>query len=437
MHQVRWQWLPITLVTIGVSMVVVIAFMSRDALGQWQFGIYAGALIALAAVIWLRRKVNREELELEHLRSEIAKAESEIKQQAVRIDKREQALAEKLVAYREWMELPSPVDLSDHSVSDDELPELVEKDHRMTELLESETKQLFEKIRNNEYSPDGKFEPTLLRDDAYELIGRVARIYQPEIEQPMLDTSIAQVMHAASRVCLHFLVVLERLPLDVKDYNISSLYGYVRRAVKAYDVYKSASPYFPYVSAAFYLGRMALGANPVTLGAWWTVSTLGKKGAEELTTRVVNRQALILLHDVVRVIGFEVASIYGGDFRHRDANWIYGAELTELISRFPLSRESLSSGLKEIGALQLRNEYDRVYLYRLLAEHKSAQPDRFRAASVLTEEERQTVASRLEKFFGAYIEPKSVKQKNRWIEGVEQRLDVKLKVVVDESIEAK
>ena len=79
-----------------------------------------------------------------------------------------------------------------------------------------------------------------------------------------------------------------------------------------------------------------------------------------------------MLHDMVRVIGYEVASIYGGDVRHRDANWIYGVELAELVSRFPLSRDSLSSALKEVGSVQLLNEYDRIFLYRCLAAHRSA-----------------------------------------------------------------
>ena len=146
-------------------------------------------------------------------------------------------------------------------------------------------------------------------------------------------------------------------------------------------MYKSTEPYWPYVNTAYYLGRFALGANPLALGAWWFVSNLGSRGAQAIAQHVINRQALALLSNLVRVIGFEVAGIYGGDFRHRDANWIYAAELTELVSQFPLSRDSLAHALREVGALQLRSEYDRIFLYRCLANRKSAGPERYSAAA--------------------------------------------------------
>ena len=34
----------------------------------------------------------------------------------------------------------------------------------------------------------------------------------------------------------------------------------------------------------------------------------------------IDRQALAVLSGLVRIVGYEVAGIYGGDFRHRDAN---------------------------------------------------------------------------------------------------------------------
>ena len=165
------------------------------------------------------------------------------------------------------------------------------------------------------------------------------------------------------------------MPLNVKDYNIKSLYAYIRQGASAYQTYKAAEPYFPYANAAWYLGRLAMGANPISLGAWWFVGSLGKTSAQAVANHLVNRQALGLLGNLVRVVGYEVAGLYSGDFRRRDANWIYAAELTHLVSHFPLSRDSLAHALKEIGALQLRSEYDRVFLYRCLASQQSADPE--------------------------------------------------------------
>ena len=47
-------------------------------------------------------------------------------------------------------------------------------------------------------------------------------------------------------------------------------------------MYKSAEPYWPYVNTAYYLGRFALGANPLALGTWWFVGNLGSRGAQAI-----------------------------------------------------------------------------------------------------------------------------------------------------------
>jgi hypothetical protein len=192
-------------------------------------------------------------------------------------------------------------------------------------------------------------------------------------------------------------------------------------------MYKVAEPYWNnWIKPGFFVGRLALGADPLILGAWWFVGALSSQGATALTTRIVNREALALLHSIVRVIGFEVASVYGGQFRYRDANWIYAAELTEMLHCFSTSRDSMLHAMREIGALQLRNEYDRIHLYRCLVEHESAGPQRIAASECLTIDQRQAVAHRLERFFQRFIQDRTPSRLRRWHAGVESRLHVSL-----------
>jgi hypothetical protein len=120
--------------------------------------------------------------------------------------------------------------------------------------------------------------------------------------------------------------------------------------------------------------------------------------------------------------------MYGGDFRYRDPNWIYAVELAELIHQFPVSRESLSHAMKEIGALMLRHEYDRVYLYRCIAAHASPEPSNFHAGKLLSAEERMAIARRLERFLEAFIHGQTSDRVDRWRGEVEERLEVKLNV---------
>lgn len=429
----------------GVAIVWGCAVAAHHSLGWLAWGIYLGGLLTLAGALFpgrrdqsaaeselraLQRKVTREKGRLERRQAELKalteSAEAELVKQGQVIDRRERELAQRLIAFHEWLEYPQPLSEELAEQKDQELAELSKKDRQVLELLDREAKRIYENIRNNKYSPTGEFEPQLLRGEAIEIVNAVARIYRPTSEQPLMETSMDQLLRAAGRTSLHLLVVLDRLPLGVKEYNFHSLYKYIRHATKAYGAYKSAAPYMPYVNGAYYLSRFAMGASPWTLAAWRVVSELSTRGAKKVAAHWFNRHAASLVYDVVRVLGFEVAGIYGGDFRHRDASWIYGAELTELISRFPLSRDALSHGLREVGSLQFRNEYDRLFLYQCLAAHASAQPARFRAAAYLSAGERRTVANRLERFFHAFIHGKTDDRVASWRAEVEQRLVVKL-----------
>ncbi len=448
MSQHRWHPIPIVLVSAAALAVWTVAIVERSVLGWWQLLLYAGGIAALAAVFWFRRQLSQTEIELESLRKRLADeefrlaneraqveelrraVEQELQQQAARLDKRELALADRLVAYREWMEFPEPVNLIESSApspaNEKQLADLARKDRQLNELLKNETKILYDNILANKYAIDGVVQIPVIRDDALALVHKVAAIYRPGIEQPLLGASLARITRGASRACLQVLVVLDELPLGVKDASLATLYGYVRNAVKAWQLYKTSEPYWPYVNAAWYLGRFAMGANPLTLGAWWFVGSLSQRGAKAVATHLVNRQALALLASLVRILGYEVAGIYGDDFRHRDANWIYAAELSELLASFPLSRDSLAHALREIGALDLRSEYDRIFLYRCLAGHKSARPQQYQPDQFLSMSERQAIALRLEKSLATFIHGKSADRVTSWKRGVEERLGVKL-----------
>jgi hypothetical protein len=451
MSEHRWHWLSIGLISAGVGAIFVATAANAAHLGWWQGLIYAGCVATAAAALLFRRKLSAVEIELVALRHRLAEEEArlgnersqfeelrlsmqqELSQEAATLGKREQALADRLVTYHEWMEFPQPLNLAHPPPDDEALMELARKDRQMLDLLKAETKILYDNILQNKYAPEGKLSLTIIRDDVVNLVTRVARVYQPDVGQPLLEASLSRVFRAVSRASLQMLVVLDELPVDVKHASLSTIYGYIRSAVSTWRMYKSAEPYWPYVNTALYLGRFALGANPLTLGAWWFVGNLGTRGAQAVARHMIDRQALALLSGLVRVIGYEVAGIYGGSFRRRDANWIYAAELTELVSEFPLSRDSLAHALREIGALELRSEYDRVFLYRCLANLKSAGPERYSAAAVLTMEERRAVATRLERFLEAFVHGKSSERIGRWKTAAEQRLGIKLSIALKTS----
>jgi hypothetical protein len=314
------------------------------------------------------------------------------------------------------------LDLSEASIS---TPEMVQRDRQLDKLLEERTRELFEKIYKNEYSPEGSFRPTLVRDDVYALANEIATLYGADPENPLAGVSAERALRAGSRCCLKFLVELDRLPLDVRTYDLASIYSYVRQAVKVYSLYRSASPYMGLLRGAWYGARIAMGANPLTLGAWWFAGSLSSKGASALASSVANRWALNFLHDIVRIVGYEVASVYDENLRYRDPNWCFAAELTELVQHFPSSELSLRRALSLVGSLQLRNEYDRIFFFRCIVEGKRPGLGRIQASD-LPPDRRKEIAERLEGFLESYITDPTPRVVERWRAGVENRLDIAL-----------
>jgi len=449
----------VILVSIGVLIAVgclATSMIQSQEASPLQIGACVGGLLALLAV-FLRppdltqleaeneahqRKLAEENASAETSREELEAFRTELEQaldvRGQRLDAREVELDNRLITFQEWLEYPQPdaegetssksKAVSTSDLAENSPAELSAMDQQVHDLLEAEASALYGKLKDGFFKDEeGKFDPAKARDDALELVTRVAKIYRPESENPLLETSVEQLLRAGSRTCLHLLIVLERLPLNMKDANFATVHGHLTTAVKAYDVYRSAEPWLGYAGKALYGARMVAGANPVTLGLTWVLSELGKAGVKHAAKKFVDHQAVNALHDLVRVVGFEVAAIYGGDFRYRDSNWVYASELTALMSRFPVSRESLAHSLREIGALPMRNEYDRVFLYRCLSSHKSPQP-LIDTRETISQSDRQEVAKKLERFFRTFVHGKTKKRAEEWLDDLESRLGVRLSI---------
>lgn len=421
------------LVIVGCMVTLCSAFL--PALDQFSsFGVGLGVLITIAGLFFLpgaalpnatelaREELQQRQAEFEEWR--VTQAEA-FRQQSERIEERNRDLMERSARFLEFSEYPTKEKDAEPVSADGIAVQMSEQDRKVNALLEAEAERVYEKIRKNGYTTDGTVDIDLIRNDAFDLIQRVAAIYSPDSHNPLLETSFEQLARSASRICLHILVLLEQLPLDVQKYNINELHSYVRRAVQGYGTYQQVAPWLKNFTRAAYVGRIAAGANPVTLGAWWLATELGRRGAAKVVENVVDRQAVAVLHDVVAVIGVEVANVYGPGYRQRDPAWAYGTELVELLSRFPVSRDSLAQALREITSLPLRSEYDRIYLYRCIANHRSA-GFRLEDPAILPRAAREDMARRLEAFYGGYIHGKTDELQRQWQDSVETRLDLKL-----------
>ena len=249
---------------------------------------------------------------------------------------------------------------------------------------------LYEKIRQNAYSQEGKFQFSLARDDIYDLACQIASLYGNDPDRPLAGVSSER--GPSSRWTLLSQVPRRTRKAPPRHPQLRHCRTSTVTSVRPSTSTASTAPlarYMPWFRGAYYGTWIAMGANPLALGAWWFVSSMGTKGASTVATNVANRWALSFLHDIVRVIGYEVASVYDPNLRYRDPNWCFAAELTELVQTFPNSEKSLRRALSLIGALQLPNEYDRIYFFRCVVEGKRAELKRSHAADLLPEQRRE------------------------------------------------
>lgn len=348
----------------------------------------------------------------------------QLNKQAERIERQQRKLASEWIAFYEWQEFPEPIDLADHD-SQRDAHSTKKKDEQVKKILEDESRRLFNRILANSYSQDGRFDYVVLRDEMYELAQRIAKVYRPDARTPLLDTSFEQMARAISRASLHLLLVFDQLPLDIKTYSIANIYDYIRRGVSYYGAYQKAAPLLSYLSRGLSVGRMVSSTNPVTFGLWWGATELGRIGATQVVKQYANQQALVLLHEIVQVVGYEVATLYGGDLRTYDPNFCYAVELTNLMGKFPVSRDGLKHALEQIGRLPLKHEYDRIYLYRCLASHQTPGKN-ITNPKLLTISEREQIARHLEEAVKKVIHGATPDRVDAWRKDFEQRYQMKM-----------
>lgn len=359
---------------------------------------------------------------------------------------REQEINAQSLALQQWMQFPDAIDFR-VALSVDGNPQapgpvgatddpMARHDRELFELIELKTRDLFEQIKQDSYridKGDGKvFDNDKIRADVIAMVSDVAAIYRPGETSLLLKTNVEAVSRAVGRASLRLLVAVEGLPGGLASYDFQSIYNLVIRAVRAFGIYKSAKPYIDVASSVLFAGRIVSSTNPLTLVAWWAASRATTYGASKLGTHVLDQQAVGLIRQLVEIVAIEVASIYSPMVRYRDIHWIYGVELVHLASALSLSDSARVEVMKQLAALNLRDEYGRVSLMRHVACGTTSRPANYHPSVSLSAADRQTVAERLEAFLLAHVlndKPRRVDKASveRWQDDASERLEIQFR----------
>lgn len=322
------------------------------------------------------------------------------------------------------------IDLVQSDPTDEELEAQAEKDRQLIALIDAESQLAFNRILENRYGAEGGVNTPLILGDVRQFIEQVAQLYRPGTANPLLETEIELIAKSLSSASLHFLIVVDALPGNLKSYNTAKMYRLIRRGASYYGTYKAFRPYMEQGLNALQVARLALGMNPLTVGATWLAGKLTSYGAKAIGERVLQRQALQLITDFIRVIGFEAAMMYGGDFRHRDANWVFGALLVNLEVSRQADLGGRDAAIRKICSLVMRHEFDRIRLLSHLGRHKQIDLERARPGVFLTTKEREEVAAALVQHCRRTHVDFTGRKLGRWRKMVESSLALELDIPV-------
>lgn len=383
----------------------------------WAGWLFLGVALVglLSLVLW--KAEDKQELKDEEL---IEVAREAIHGEAARLDRKRLELEKRVLAYGEWMEFP---DFEELRQADWREIARSEQDEAVARLLASESDVMLARFSDGTYLEEGKFQTKLLLLDIYGFVEKVSRVYQPGSERPLLETNLEALLKAVNRASLQVILLLEELPLvEVKELNIRKVSEGVRKANKVYKKYEELQPYLEPVRYLWQGSKFLLTSNPLLAAGWIAGTELIWKGGKHIGKKALDAYLLGLVRQSLGIIAWETASIYDRSHRYRNPDWVFAVELTHLVSQFELTRDTLSSSLQEIGKIPLKSSYDRIFLYRCVAQHVSPRPDRFAQAHLIEESVRQQIRQRLEDFYSQHLTGSNHEKLSKWRAGMMGRL---------------
>lgn len=396
---------------VGISSIFVF-----DTLGWVAWLWFGTSLIGVLALLFWRAE--EEEILDEDEIVEIA--QSAMRSEAERLSSKKDELERVLMAYGEWMEFPDFDELRDINWATEARSE---QDHQVGLLLAAESEKVIQQFSTGAYWKGGQFQHQLIAKELLSFVEKIARVYQPDSERPLLETNLEGFLKALNRVSLQVILLLEELPLlDVKNLNIRKVSDQIRKATKAYKKYETVSPYLEPVRYIWQGSKFLFASNPLLAAGWIAGSELIYKGGKHVGKKMIDGYALTLVNQTLGIIAWETASIYDRTHRYRNPDFVFAIELAHLVSCFELSRDTLHETLKVLGSIPLRSSYDRIFLYRCVAQHVSPKPERFAQAEILSHDTREKIAEQLDEFFHKFVEEAKEKDVTNWERGLHQRL---------------
>ena len=319
-----------------------------------------------------------------------------------------------------------------------ELAQLDDKNRRLVEMIKGRRDRVWEGIRHQRYMKheDGQVAgPDIgaVFSEIEDIFREVATLYHADSDNAVFEARIGDIALAVrSAVGDLFELARQVLPyVDPADWRLRQVMTRRDQVQKALKLYRTLSPYRYHVKGVMIAARLALGANPILLAAWYVGSEVAMRVGGRVLKSYVEARLKDPLERLVALVYLQAARTYDPRLAYRSADWAALVEALRIQARIAGIDHNRKLLLDHILRAQMLDDLAKMALLRALAADR--EPDSrlippIDFARLLTEE-RQEIADRLRDMLSE-MEGLNVPTVAEMIEDLEGRLQCRIEVDV-------
>ena len=318
-----------------------------------------------------------------------------------------------------------------------ELAPLDDKNRRLVEMIKSRCDRVWEGIRDQRYmkheggqiaGPD----IGVVFSEIEDIFGEVAALYHTDSDNALLEARIGDIALAFRSAVGDLLELADKVPyVDPANWSLRKVMTRRDQIRKALELYRTFSPYRYPLKGVMIAVRLALGANPISLAAWYVGSDVGMRVGGRVLRSYVKARVKDPLERLVALVYFQAARTYDPRLAYRSADWAALVEALRIQARIAGNDHNRKLLLDHILRAQMLDDLAKMALLRALAADR--EPDSRLIASIdfelLLAEERQQIADRMHDILSE-MEGLNVPTVGELIEDLEGRLQCRIEVDV-------
>ena len=284
-----------------------------------------------------------------------------------------------------------------------ELAQLDDKNRRLVEMIKSRRDRVWEGIREQRYMKheDGQIAgPDIgaVFSEIEDIFREVAALYRADSDNAVFEARIGDIALAVRSAVGDLLELAGQVPyVDPANWSLRKVMTRRDQVQKALKLYRTLSPYRYHVKGVMIAARLALGANPILLAAWYVGSEVAMRVGGQVLRSYVEARLKDPLERLVAVVYLQAARTYDPRLAYRSADWAALVEALRIQARIAGIDHNRKLLLGHILRAQMLDDLAKMALLRALAADR--EPDSRLIPPIdfalLLTEERQEIADRL------------------------------------------